>query len=428
MSSIKPFSYETERISKPKYFLIKQKIHKLLLESSAHGLPRLARTNRLIFQLIWVIVLINSLVWGSYFSINTVLHFLKYDATTTISMINENLAEFPAITFCAIPSFDKPLNQTITRVTFGSWTRALTEENFEEFNDTLYGRCFRFNSGKNGLIAQSTMSGLEKGLWIDFNLIPSIGYDFSEILINFHNKSNWPFDISDGCYYVTTGNWYTFKLDRVYNQLLDEPYNDCIKDVESFKLNKSLINLILSLNMSYTQKNCYRFCSFMFALEKSNCDCNSNVSNFQRDCIKNSSEWFKLSPIKKCIKNYLDDFETTKAQILCSEYCPLECDSINLVVSSFVEMFPSQGIISNISKKMSYLSNFRTYDEVKKSFVRIQVYYDSMKYTLISQNPKTALFNCISSIGGIFSLFFGISFISLIELFEIIYEVFIILV
>jgi len=42
---------------------------------------------------------------------------------------------------------------------------------------------------------------------------------------------------------------------------------------------------------------------------------------------------------------------------------------------------------------------------------------------LISNKPKTELFTIISNIGGTLGLFLGISFLSFIEIFEILFQV-----
>ena len=71
---------------------------------------------------------------------------------------------------------------------------------------------------------------------------------------------------------------------------------------------------------------------------------------------------------------------------------------------------------------------FNTYEEVHKHFVVLCVYLQDMKYTLISQEPKTELFTLIAYIGGILGVFLGISFLSFIEIFEIFYEIFLIFI
>jgi hypothetical protein len=50
------------------------------------------------------------------------------------------------------------------------------------------------------------------------------------------------------------------------------------------------------------------------------------------------------------------------------------------------------------------------------------VYYDDLKYTLITQQPKLELFGLISNIGGSLGLFLGFTFISLLEIFEVLAE------
>ena len=68
------------------------------------------------------------------------------------------------------------------------------------------------------------------------------------------------------------------------------------------------------------------------------------------------------------------------------------------------------------------------YEDVNKHFFGIRVHYNDLKYTFINQEIKIHTFNLISNIGGILGLFLGISFLSFIEIFEIFYEIFIILI
>ena len=84
----------------------------------------------------------------------------------------------------------------------------------------------------------------------------------------------------------------------------------------------------------------------------------------------------------------------------------------------------------NISEnnKIDYgLSKFNNYEEINKNVAIIYVYYKNLKYTIISQEPKTETFNLISSIGGTLGLFLGVSFLSFIEIFEILFEIIFIL-
>jgi hypothetical protein len=49
-------------------------------------------------------------------------------------------------------------------------------------------------------------------------------------------------------------------------------------------------------------------------------------------------------------------------------------------------------------------------------------YFESLRYTLISQIPKEKGFDFLSNIGGILGLFVGVSFVTLFEISELIIE------
>ena len=65
---------------------------------------------------------------------------------------------------------------------------------------------------------------------------------------------------------------------------------------------------------------------------------------------------------------------------------------------------------------------FNQYEDVNKHFFGIRIHYNDLKYTFINQEIKIYTFNLISNIGGILGLFLGISFLSFIEILEILVE------
>ena len=62
--------------------------------------------------------------------------------------------------------------------------------------------------------------------------------------------------------------------------------------------------------------------------------------------------------------------------------------------------------------------------EVNRNYIGIYVYYKDLTYTLISEAPNSEIFDLISNIGGLVGVFLGISFLSFVELIEILFEVF----
>jgi len=51
-------------------------------------------------------------------------------------------------------------------------------------------------------------------------------------------------------------------------------------------------------------------------------------------------------------------------------------------------------------------------EEFNRKFLEIMVYFDGLKYTKISQTPKTSLSALVSNLGGSFGLFLDLSFMS----------------
>ena len=64
---------------------------------------------------------------------------------------------------------------------------------------------------------------------------------------------------------------------------------------------------------------------------------------------------------------------------------------------------------------------------IKGSVLSLNIYFEQLSYTEISQNAKTELVDLVSNIGGLLGLFIGTSFLSFVEIIEIFIEVFVIL-
>jgi hypothetical protein len=60
---------------------------------------------------------------------------------------------------------------------------------------------------------------------------------------------------------------------------------------------------MIELNKTYSQQNCFFICSHMFALNESNCGCNSSLKMFVENCLIKYFERTENNT-KICIKNY----------------------------------------------------------------------------------------------------------------------------
>ncbi len=413
-----------------RFNLIKRSLKEIFLSSTIHGIPNILRAKHLTVQIIWLVCFIVSICSCSYFIIANILEFLEYRALTTMKVISERKIEFPTISFCTYPELEKSIDEIVIQVRFDNIKQTNYLEYFEQFNDTIYGKCFRYNSGFNNNFTyqrlESSTSGLTNGLKLELDLKVNDNdkHDFYEVITFIHNYTLPPFDLTHLGFWLSTGSNNFFQIEREFNEKLEAPYNQCLKDVNTFEFNKTIINYIINSNRSYRQIDCFYLCDNYFALKESKCGCNSTLDRFERNCLKQ-----RFTPIEtdmhRCILEYLKLFRSKLEIFKCSDYCPIICDSLDFKINNFPEQFPSAGLISNLTKnEYAYLSRYSTYEQVSKQYIGIRVYYKDLKYIHISQEPKIEVFILVSNIGGILGLFLGISFLSFIEIIEVLSETF----
>lgn len=185
-----------------KFEKLNETCYMLLLNSTAHGISNLIRTRNISIKIMWLIFLLASISVGLYYTISNIIDFLNYNTVTTIEVINEQQSEFPTVSLCGFPRFTKSIDEMILKIKFES-ANLNVNDSFEEFNDRVFGKCYRFNSGRNiqgqkTQLLNTSQTGLSNNLQINFNLSVPEENDFAELLINIHNQSAIPFDMENG--------------------------------------------------------------------------------------------------------------------------------------------------------------------------------------------------------------------------------------
>jgi len=339
---------------------------------------------------------------------------LKYDTITSIQTIYESDSEFPTISICNI--YESELNIKILNFWFNNIKQSF-ESDLRAYDDSSYGKCFRFNSDK--IIKYSKKSGYDDGLILNFYLNTSL--DYGELYISIHNHTKMPETIYNKGYFISSGCKNYFSIKRIKDEKLEQPYNDCYKNVSQSNFNQTIINYLKSKNYAYNQKDCVSLCKNLKYNETSKCGCYLDKLDYEifDKCYDINSA------IDKCIDDFLNTFNTKAINECQKNYCPLECDSFEYDINLYQQSLLNTGKISNFYNNSIYYgftNDFKTYENVSKTFFSINIYYEDLKYTLISQQPKIELFGLISNLGGILGLFIGFSFISLLEIIEILAE------
>ena len=173
-----------------------------------------------------------------------------------------------------------------------------------------------------------------------------------------------------------------------------------------------IFGTIVFKNLSYTQHTCVSLCSYRFIEEKCGCinesqyrNNHSNMSICFTDSNRNCSTTFGDLKVK-------DNFIKEN----CLPKCPLECTQQKMLpITTLFYKFPYVSA--------NYYSNIYLNDEVNNA-IEFSVFYESLSYTLIEEEPKMSAEDLIGSIGGHLHLFLGMSLLSFFELFELVVVIF----
>lgn len=391
---------------------IKETIRELLEISSIQGLPIIIKTKRLGFKLMWILLLIASSVACFYFGIKCLNDYLEFEYFTSIRYIHEKEPFFPMISICNY--FDTDFEMHNLYLSFKSQKITDWKEHFEVYFDQVYGKCFRFNSGKNyfnqTIPIKTSLGGCNYGLWFEFSINNDRDYNSLVIAILNQTKNS----LFNKEYYLSSGSYNYFKIDRILEKNLAYPYNDCYEDVNLFPFNKTLINYILNKSLTYTQEYCFDLCRTMFYID---------TNNTCSDCVLSNYEKIVDYCVGECVSEVIRNFYGIGQYQICSNYCPLECNSFNFDIQQCSEYIQSTGVINNTFEHPQFV----TYDNASRAYFGLFFYYNDLKYTFISQQPKIQLFDLISMIGGIFGLFLGMGLLSFVEIIHLLFEIFLII-
>jgi hypothetical protein len=252
------------KLTIPQLKIDHKQVREILLVSTFHGIPNLVRNNNRILKSIWLICFILSSSICIYFLKKAIVEYINFNKVSKIDVIYEEPAEFPTISICDRDIHNLSLNNIIAcEINKDLMCFENKEDFFEVFSDPHYKDCLRFNSGKNIKnktyeLIKSSYSGKTNGFWLDLNINPLD--DFSKVIVYIHNSTMTPFGLYNIGIDVSPGRINHFKVERIFTKKLEEPYNNCLKDPQTFNLNKTLIDYIIGTNRSYSQKECLNMC------------------------------------------------------------------------------------------------------------------------------------------------------------------------
>jgi hypothetical protein len=151
------------------------------------------------------------------------------------------------------------------------------------------------------------------------------------------------------------------------------------------------------------------------------------------------ASFFSLQNVTKCQLNknlectynfFLQNYtQNNFIKKFCLPLCPLECNQTEIKTPFTFNQLSGNIYLESLKRNNVLITDFSNdqeklnLDTVKESVVRINIFYDSLSYTLSTESPKMDVVSLLSNIGGNLGLFLGVSLISLCELIEALIEI-----
>jgi hypothetical protein len=231
---------------------------------------------------------------------------------------------------------------------------------------------------------------------------------------------------------ISNGFETSINVERIFDFKLGQPYEDCLNDVENINsfssdLFKSIINYT---NYSYRQIDCFDYCIGQEIIK--NCPNEMNSSFYKSFKFSETKPQYLLykSLSGECFLKAYYSLIKSNINEICSQFCPLECNSVSYKTTTSVSLFPSEPYgnyllgQSQFSEKVKKLiAKNSTINDLQKKLIAFNVYYEEHKYTIVTELPKLYTIDLIGNIGGLLGLFLGISFLSFGEIIYILIEI-----
>ncbi|XP_035517075.1 acid-sensing ion channel 1B-like [Morone saxatilis] len=403
-------------------------------------------------QGLWAVVFTMALSAFLFQVADRIIYYLQYDR---ITLLDENVANnmtFPAVTICnynfvrksqmsysdlifmgpllgfeegmapGFPLAPEPDRQPGSRFTldeFYNRTRHRMEEmllecNFrgldcgaENFREifTRYGKCYTFNSGQDGRPLMVTMkggmgNGLELMLDIQQDEYLPVWGETDEtsfeagIKVQIHTQDEPPF-IDQLGFGVAPGFQTFVSCQEQRLTYLPPPWGDC----KATPMDSDFFS-------TYSITACRIDCETRYLVE----NCNCRMVHMPGDAPYCTPEQYK-----ECADPALDFLvERDNDYCVCETPCNLTRYGKEM---SFVKI-PSKASAKYLAKKFN-----KTEQYIADNILVLDIYFEALNYETIEQKKAYELAGLLGDIGGQMGLFIGASILTILELFDYLYEV-----
>ncbi|CAF3221854.1 unnamed protein product [Rotaria sp. Silwood2] len=441
-------------------------LREFCLNTTAHGLPGIARSKTRHNRIFWSAAFIIFTGIMIFCLVKAVLAYFDYPTNIDTSIISEWPQHFPAFSFCNVSPFrlDRlqdfflnysivhnltsvnntaenqshfqnivkfivnslnknesveqlfyPLSSMMYSCTFNSVPCSASD--FISFTSAAYGSCYTFNAKLRNITSPNILYANDYG-----------GNGFGMMAL-VHDNTQLPLIETAGIE-LAPGRRHKLGYRKKATYFLSSPYTKCTDKVP-FSM-QAMFENYNNADYLYSEALCYQLCGQVYTYEQ--CGCVSPL-------LWNSRTLY-IPSINRVIFADLCDYDNscyTKAiggvltsSSLMNDYCS-ECSqeclirNFNVQTSSLSapadwEMEYIKTFVENSSIPLPVNWNSTWYEQIHKNYLVINVVRETSIVENNTQSAAIGTVDVLSNIGGQTGLWIGISFLSIMELIEVLYQ------
>ncbi|XP_067882626.1 amiloride-sensitive sodium channel subunit alpha-like [Heterodontus francisci] len=285
-----------------------------------------------------------------------------------------------------------------------------SKSNFTTFPHPIYGNCYTFNGINSTSPWHSSLPGKESGLSL---LLKIQQKDYIPLLstvagarVAVHEQNKAPF-MEDGGFDIRPGVETSISMRQELVSRLEGHYSDCTQDGREIGVG----NLYKS---GYTQQACVRSCFQLTMVSRCGCAyyfyplpdgaeyCNYNKHAAWGHC------YYRLS------KDFSAD------ELGCFRTCRKLCQQTEYQMTAGYANWPSHNSGSWIYPILREENQFVTSN--RKELAKLNLFFQELNYKTMSETPAVPMAVMLSNLGGQWSLWFGSSVLSVVEILELLLD------
>ena len=440
------------------------------------GIPNIFRSPSKCVAVCWLILLLASASVCSWLIVAAVQQFYEFKVSTSIRVHSEQASVLPTISICNMNPFTSNfstrlfaeanismtftdaldvymryfnqlqayllqkrgfyltddelaqmsvLDEALLYCEFGG--QPCSSRDFEPFFHPVLFNCYKFNGNASKI---SYAAGLSAKLTVRlYTGVPDeLDYTFYRgFMLFIQNASDYPYSMGRSLFRLAPGLGATFVPERSFYNQYPAPYSDCtVLDDNTLTRpiqNHTEFDELVRTGYLYTQNDCFALCKQHIILSR--CQCRTS---FTGSLAANSSTTYCSSKSQgECIRRVSALFVTIENFLVneCLSHCPLECHQSSLRPLVYYYQYPydvhnytrqQAMLVSQLAESVAGQRDAR--ENLATNVVEFNVYYDSLSYMEVVEEPKLTWDSLIGIVGGHLHLFLGMSLLSVVEVFE----------